>query len=78
MHVPQQGLGLPGARFRPMGRCSRITSAICSPTRRVGFRAVMGSWKIIATWLPRSPSMVASDARSTSCPSRVTEPPATR
>ena len=30
--------------------CRRSGSAICAPTRCTGFSAVIGSWKIIATW----------------------------
>ncbi len=54
------------------------TSAICSPTVNSGFRAVIGSWKIIAMSWPRIPRKARSgrDSRSTapSCPAKVALP----
>src|SRR5262245_19417929 len=41
------------ASRRPSPSCSRIASAICSPTVKTGFNEVIGSWKIIAISLPR-------------------------
>ena len=35
------------------GSWMRMVSAICWPTVSTGFRAVMGSWKIMATSMPR-------------------------
>src|ERR1700712_660122 len=45
-----------------------ITSSICRPMRRVGLRAVMGSWKIIAASRPRTLSRSFSRAVSMSRP----------
>jgi hypothetical protein len=42
---------------------SRKTSAICSPTVISGFSAVIGSWKIMATWSPRSARICAFGQR---------------
>ena len=41
-----------------------MLSAICSPTRMLGFSAVMGSWKIMEISLPRIFCMSASDTFS--------------
>jgi hypothetical protein len=57
---------LEALRSRP--RCRAAASRICSPTVLRGFRAVMGSWKIMAMRLPRMPShgrSVLRVARST-------------
>ena len=48
----------------------RITSMICFPTRMVGLRAVIGSWKIMAISLPRILSISRSDNLSKSLPSK--------
>ncbi len=60
------------ARSRPL--CSRSDSAICSPMLNTGFRLVIGSWKIIATSLPRSARMRGSGSasRSSVSPARST------
>ena len=48
-----------------------MASTICFPTFMVGFRQVMGSWKIMATSLPRIFCISFSDALTMSCsPSR--------
>ncbi len=46
---------------------ARIASSIWKPTRRTGFREVMGSWKIMATSPPRysssSPEVIVTTSR---------------
>ena len=53
---------------------SSMDSAICSPTVRTGFSAVMGSWKIMATSLPRTASSSAVLKSKMLAPSRVMLP----
>ena len=65
--------GVRQRRRRGPGPCAaRTLSAICSPMVKTGFRLVIGSWKIIASSLPRSLRMRArrSLSRSTTAPSR--------
>jgi hypothetical protein len=47
---------------RSMRLCRRSASAICSPMVSTGFRLVIGSWKIIATSLPRSARIADASA----------------
>ena len=54
--------------------CRRIPSAICTSTRLTGFRAVMGSWKIIATFRPRILSISLSDFFNSGSPLSVILP----
>ena len=52
-----------------------MTSVICEPIVRIGFRDVIGSWKIVEIFAPRMPSQslsVLSLVRS--FPSNMTEP----
>ena len=65
---------LAGRRPADPARCARIASAICGPTRIVGFSDRAGSWKIIATSWPRclrsslGPSPISSVPLSTADP----------
>ncbi|MGY3120698.1 hypothetical protein ACVWXQ_004635 [Bradyrhizobium sp. S3.14.4] len=60
------------ARDRP--RCWISASAIWKPMVSTGLRLVIGSWKIMATSLPRTSVMLASDSVSRSRPASVTRP----
>jgi hypothetical protein len=51
---------------------------ICVPIVSVGFRLVIGSWKTIAIWRPRTSSSSRRLSRVSSRPSKRTEPPTTR
>src|SRR6056297_2371243 len=57
--------------------CIDSTSSICSPTRRTGLSAVMGSWKIIAIRCARSSRIWLALAAVRSRPSRSISPPCT-
>ena len=46
-----------------------MDSAICSPTVKTGFRAVIGSWKIIEISFPLTSSRLVMDMVLMSCPS---------
>ncbi len=50
--------------------CSSSTSPTWLPTVYSGLSAVIGSWKIIATSLPRKARISRSDLASTSSPSK--------
>ena len=73
---PARACAAPAARAAPRSRplCRRSDSAICSPMLNTGFRLVIGSWKIIATSLPRSARMRGSGSasRSSRSPARST------
>lgn len=58
----------------PRPLCRRSDSATCSPTVKTGFRLVIGSWKIMATSLPRMARMRGSGSvnRSSVSPARLT------
>ncbi|MGX1320365.1 hypothetical protein AB7M17_003818 [Bradyrhizobium sp. USDA 377] len=60
------------ARDRP--RCWINASAIWKPIVSTGLRLVIGSWKIIATSLPRMSFMLASGSDKRSLPASVTRP----
>src|SRR6218665_2264125 len=60
--------------LRPL-RCTRSTSAICSPTVINGLRADSGSWKTMAMSLPRSGSNAASSSCNRSRPWNRMRPP---
>ena len=47
---------------------------ICSPIVKLGLSEVIGSWKIIASRLPRRSRRVSSGTSSRSTPSKRTEP----
>src|SRR3954447_16066742 len=71
------------ARARAFSRliprsCSRSASAICCPTVITGFRLVIGSWKIIPIWLPRSFRSSLAGIFSRSRPSKRISPPTIR
>ena len=55
-------------------RCSRIISAICLSTVMTGLRLVIGSWKIIAIFPPRTVRISASLFLSRSSPSKRISP----
>ena len=52
-----------------------ITSAICPPTVRTGFREALGFWNMIAIRPPRSPRIRFSSASVSSSPSSRIDPP---
>ena len=56
---------------------ARMPSAICHPTVKTGFSAVEGSWKTMATSVPRSSRTRFGPTVSTSSPVRSTAPEAT-
>ena len=62
------------ASFPDSFRWCLMASTICLPTGLVGFRQVMGSWKIIDTSLPRSCCISFSLAATMSCSPRRTSP----
>ena len=50
-------------------------SAICHPTEYTGFSEVIGSWKIIAIFLPRkSAQLLSADRRASSVPANSAAP----
>ena len=55
-------------------RCSLMDSTICLPTCVVGFMQVIGSWKIMATSLPRIFCICFSLAATMSCSPSWIEP----
>ena len=57
-----------------MSKWRRSVSVICDPILNVGFSDVIGSWKIIATWRPRTSSSWRSLSFVRSLPSNMTEP----
>ena len=57
-----------------MPRLVRRASEIWLPTVKTGFRALIGSWKTMAIFLPRSSRMSASDLSSTLSPSNRMRP----
>ncbi len=54
-----------------------IASAICLPTFITGFRLVMGSWKIMAMSLPRTPRISSSSIVRKSRSPSMSEPSTT-
>ena len=57
---------------------ARICSLMCHPAVYTGVSAVIGSWKIIAIWRPRTLRMSLSGRDSRSRPSKIACPPTTR
>ena len=66
---PLGRLGLGDVLVEPHG------SAIWRPIVMVGFSEVIGSWKIMATSLPRTSRICFSGSETSSLPVRFTEPP---
>ena len=64
------------ASARPIGLCLSSPSAIWAPTRMAGLRAVIGSWKIMPIFAPRTCWSWCSLSRIKSTPSRTTRPSA--
>src|SRR5688500_4932743 len=54
--------------------CTRMASAIWYPTVNTGFIDVIGSWKIIAIWLPRYLRISCAGKPKSSSPRNLTEP----
>ena len=52
------------ASIRSTPWCFTITSVICEPIVRIGFKEVIGSWKIVAIFLPRISSQSLSEVFS--------------
>ena len=73
--MPSSSTALSTAAWPRATPCSSIDSTIWVPIVSTGLRAVMGSWKTIATSLPRRRRMVRSDRRPTSLPATLTTPP---
>ena len=61
-------------RDRPW--CSVSDSAIWRPMVNTGFSEVIGSWKIIDSWLPRMARMAFSGSANRSWPANSMAPPA--
>ena len=57
-----------------MSKWRSSVSVICVLILNVGFRDVIGSWKIIAMSFPRTSSSWRSPSVVSSCPSKTTEP----
>src|ERR1051326_7858379 len=64
----------PRAAAPSSARCRSSTSVICVPIVRVGLSAVIGSWKTIPIWLPRTSSSSRSESVVSSRPSKRIEP----
>ena len=63
------------AAARPtVGLCTRIASAIWSPTVYTGVSADIGSWNTVPMRRPRIRDIASSDKPSSSWPSRLTDP----
>src|SRR5437868_10612402 len=62
------------ASFFETFSCASTASAIWSPTRITGFNAVMGSWKIMAIFSPRSFRTSSSGEASMLQPAKSTSP----
>ncbi len=75
--VEQLG-GARSAAFLPMSKCATSASRSCRPIVSTGFRLVIGSWKIIATSLPRiARSWRSRRATAGRCPANIAFPPVT-
>ena len=66
------------AAARETERCARTARAIWLPTVNAGLRLVIGSWKIIEIWSPRTRRISSSGSPTSSRPSKPIEPAATR
>ena len=75
---PENACGYSSARRRETERCARTARAIWLPTVNAGLRLVIGSWKIIEIWSPRTRRISSSGSPTSSRPSKPIEPAATR